>query len=195
MNIKSALSIIIALLLIGCATEEDRVRKAVEEYQALNMNDFSSYEFVSLSLDSAITHAHNISWRQAKNAEFLEYWKESLKEDEERDRELKSFAQPQRAKLWEPLIQQNKTRIDELNKFSARLDSLLQALGDQANETACEVFDYSYREKNELGAIVLRKTKLYVTPELKVEWIALDSESELPPCNELPAYFAIVKEK
>jgi hypothetical protein len=193
MSTKSAFSVITAIILIGCATEEDKIRKAVEEYQALNLNDFSSYEFVSLSLDSAITHAHNISWRLAKIEEQLEYWKESLKFNERHHRDLKSIDPQLSRVVWEPLIQQTKNRIHELNRFSAQMDSFRLALGDQANSTACEVYDYSFRETNELGAKVLRKTKLYITPELKVEWIALDGDSRLLACNELPAFLEILK--
>jgi hypothetical protein len=193
MSVNSAFSVITAIILIGCATEEDKIRKAVEEYQALNMNDFSSYEFVSLTLDSAITHAHNISSSIAHNIENLEYWKNSLKGNEEFYQDLKGFrVQLEGAKKWEEFIEGDKKIIEGLNYVSFQLDSLLNSMGAQASSKACEVYDYSYREKNEFGVVVLRKTKLYLTPELKVEWIALNDENQKRTCNELPVLIDIV---
>jgi hypothetical protein len=187
MNKKSAYNIITVLILVSCATEEDKIRKAVEEYQALNMNDFSSYEFVSLSLDSVITHAHNISRSLASNKESLEYWKGKIISHEDFIRDMRgSSVEFEVEKEWKGFIQRDNLVIERLNKFSLQLDSLYKSLGDQANSAACEVYDYSYREKNEMGATVLRKTKLYMTPELKVEWIALGEENQKTTCNELP---------
>jgi hypothetical protein len=187
MSVNSALSVMMVLFLVSCATEEDRVRKAVEEYQALNMNDFSSYEFVSLTLDSTITQSQNINHRLNQRRESLQRYKDHLANAEE-DVRLFGASFKQFAQHWEK-------EIDENQRITSQLDSLLLSLGDKANIVSCTIYSYTYRENNELGAKVLRSGKLYLTPELEVKRIALDSDSELLTCNELPAYLEIVKQK
>lgn len=187
MNKKSAFSIITALILVSCATEEDRVRKAVEEYQALSMNDFSSYEFVSLTFDSAMTQAHNINQRLDQYRESLQRYKNHLA-DAEGDVRLFGAGFEEFAEHW-------KKEIDKNQRITSQLDSMILSFGDKASTVACSIYSYTYRENNEIGAKVLRSAKLYMTPELEVKRIALDSGSELLTCNELPAYLEIVKEK
>jgi len=186
MNKKSVLLIISALMFVGCAMEEDEIRKAVEEYQALNMNDFSSYEFVSLTLDSAMTQAHNINESKTLYQKNLEQYKPMLKEVEADNRRFGGG--------FEDFIRRYQNQMEKDRKVVERLDSLLQGLGEQANSVACFVYNYSYRENNEFGARVLRVAKLYMTPELEVKTIALERGKELVTCNQLEATEEILEQ-
>jgi hypothetical protein len=191
MNRYVASGIVSALILIGCDSSEDRVRKAVETYQELNMNDYKSYEFVSLTLDSNITHSQNIEWWLSLNREEIARNEEGLKEDEDFLKFLSSPIYYSRAhdeliELTKQNISRKKVNIESVNSHSVKLDSLRESMGDKINTTACIVYSYSYREKNELGAVVLRRTKLFITPDLRVVHIAIDEDSKPGPCNSLP---------
>jgi hypothetical protein len=152
------------------------------------MNDFSSYEFVSLTLDSAMTQADNLKERIDKIRSSLKFSEEGI----ERAKGMPSLLRE--GGFYESQVSIYQEAVERDRRILSELETLLASLGEQANEIACNVYSYTYRENNEVGAKFLRSGKLYLTPELEVKRKALDSGSELLTCNELPAYFEILKE-
>ena len=141
-------SFLIVLAFIS-VNDLEKVKEKAEEYLNQNLNDPSSYEFVSLEHVHDITQEDNLNYR-------IDYFTD-----------------------------RNESIAEDLKK-------LKNDLGEDVTKVACKAYEFNFRAKNEYGALILNKTRLFVSNEYEVRRIAYKEAQWLNSCNELEEYREIV---
>lgn len=163
---------IVALCSCGSTgnSNEKKVREVVEAKLKAEMNDWSSYEFVSLEVVDTIKYIDNINFRK-------EYFKSNI----DRNKEMYEKTNNE---LYS-------TRKDSI--ILAGIDSIQNLMGDKVNEDAAYLYDYKFRGKNKLGAVVLDEYLIYISPDWEVIQMTKDRKNLYNNPGEFPGYVNLVK--
>ena len=121
---------------------EKKVREVVEAKLKTEMNDWSSYEFVSAEAIDTIKYIDNINFR-----------KEQFRDNIEREKRTSGSGLDFSASI-------NKDSI-----ILAGIDSIQNAMGNKVNEDVAYLYKYKLRGKNKLGAVILEEYLIYISPQ------------------------------
>lgn len=175
--------------LSSCNLFTDPVRKSAEAYLMENLNDPSSYEFVSLAPLDTITYLENIEGRLEdfqrsldRAVKQLEFFSDIKAEDDAMG-SVSSMAE-----WYTDGIETEQKNIDRNKAIIAGIDSIRTALGDRVNEVACYGYAFDYRANNAMGGLTLYRTTLQITPDNRVVAIAEDAGKIIVYPNNFPGY-------
>lgn len=146
---------------------EKKVREVVEAKLKTEMNDWSSYEFVSLEVVDTIKYIDNINFR-----------KKDFKERIEREK-------------GSHINFSNSIEKDSLILIG--IDSIQNAMGDKVNEDAAYLYDYKFRGKNKLGAVILEEYLIYISPNWEIIQMTNDRKNLYDNTGDFPGYVELVK--
>ncbi|TLP75694.1 hypothetical protein [Maribacter sp. ACAM166] len=169
-------------------TQQDIVKKNVEEYLKPKMNDPESYEFVELKLTDSVLYSDNVKYRKEYFEKDLKFEKGELKRQEKYKNEFPSM-------YSEEKISKLNAEIEKIEKILSEIDRLSTELGDKANNPASYTYYYSLRGNNKLGAKVLSEYILQTSPapDFKVLNLADNKDQILLNPNEFPGYREMIK--
>lgn len=146
---------------------EKKVREVVEAKLKTEMNDWSSYEFVSLEVVDTIKYIDNINFR-----------KKDFKERIEREKgSHMNFS----------------NSIEKDSLILIGIDSIQNAMGDKVNEDAAYLYDYKFRGKNKLGAVILEEYLIYISPNWEIIQMTNDRKNLYDNPGDFPGYVELVK--
>lgn len=146
---------------------EKKVREVVEAKLKTEMNDWSSYEFVSLEIADTIKYIDNINFRK-------KYFKERIKREKD-----------------SPINFSNSIERDSL--ILIRIDSIQNLMGDKVNEDAAYLYNYKFRGKNKLGAVILEEYLIYISPNWEIIQMTNDRKNLYDNPGDFPGYVDLVK--
>lgn len=146
---------------------EKKVREVVEAKLKTEMNDWSSYEFVSLEVLDTIKYIDNINFRK-------KYFKESIKREKD-----------------SPINFSNSIERDSLILIG--IDSIQNLMGDKVNEDAAYLYKYKFRGKNKLGAVILEEYLIYISPNWEIIQMTNDRKNLYDNPGGFPGYVDLVK--
>lgn len=184
---------IVAFGLISCQsdkepTQQDIVKKNVEEYLKPKMNDPESYEFAELKLTDSILYSGNVQYRK-------EYFGRNLKSDKD-DLERQERYKTEISSMYsEEKVSELNAKIGKNEKILSEIDRLSTELGDKVNNVASYTYNYSFRGNNKLGAKVLNEYILQTNPapDFKVLNLAKNRTQVLLNPNDFPGYREMIK--
>ncbi len=178
--------------LISCSvkqpTQDDIVKKNLEEYVKEKMNDPSSYEFVKLELKDSITYNDNIEYRKDDFRRNMEYDLNSLQRQETYKAEIPSMYD-------EKEVEELKAKIEKNEKILSKIDSLATLLGDKKNEVASFTYLFSFRGNNALGVKILNEYVVQTNPapDFKIINMTDDKNKIFLNPNDFPGYREMIK--
>lgn len=149
---------------------EKKVREVVEEKLKTEMNDWSSYEFVSLEVLDTIKYIDNINFRK-------EYFKSNID-------------------MKRPMYEKTNDELYSIKKDSiilAGIDSIQNLMGDKINEDVAYLYNYKFRGKNKLGAVILEEYLIYISPNWEVIQMTNDRKKLYSNPGDFPGYVELVK--
>ncbi|QXP61541.1 hypothetical protein [Olleya sp. HaHaR_3_96] len=169
-------------------TQQDIVKKNVEEYLKPKMNDPESYEFAELKLTDSILYSDNVKYRKEYFEKNLKYDKDDLERQERYKTEIPSM-------FSEEKVTELNSKIEKNEKILSEIDRLSTELGDKANDVASYTYYYSFRGNNKLGAKVLNEYILQTnpSPDFKVVNLAKNRDQVLLNPNDFPGYLEMIK--
>lgn len=165
--------LLICAIVTLCSCEksnEEKVREVVEEKLKAEMNDWSSYEFVSLEILDTIKYIDNINFRK-------KYFKSCI----DMNKQL-------HGKTSDEFYNIKKDSV-----ILAGIDSIQNLMGDKVNEDVAYLYNYKFRGKNKLGAIVLDEYLIYISPNREVIQMTNDRKNLYENPGEFPGYIDLVK--
>lgn len=149
---------------------EKKVREVVEAKLKTEMNDWSSYEFVSLEVLDTIKYIDNINFRK-------EYFKSNID-------------------MKKTMYEKTSDEFYNIKKDSiilAGIDSIQNLMGDKVNEDVAYLYNYRFRGKNKLGAVILDEYLIYISPDWEVIQMTNDRKNLYENPGEFPGYIDLVK--
>ncbi len=192
LTIAFVLLAFIIIGLISCSvkqpTQDDIVKKNLEEYIKEKMNDPSSYEFVKLELKDSITYNDNIEYRKDDFRRNMEYDLNSLQRQETYKAEIPSMYD-------EKEVEELKAKIEKNEKILSKIDSLATLLGDKKNEVASFTYLFSFRGNNALGVKILNEYVVQTNPapDFKIINMTDDKNKIFLNPNDFPGYREMIK--
>jgi len=182
----------IALGLASCSekqfTQDDIVKRNIEEYVKEKMNDPSSYEFVKLELIDSITFNDNIEYRKDFFGRNMEYDRSSLESQERYKTEIPSMYDEKEVEALQAKIEKNK-------RVLSKIDSLATLLADRRNEVASYTYIFSFRGNNALGAKILNEYIVQTdpAPDFKIINMTDDKDKIFLNPNDFPGYREMIE--
>ncbi len=192
LTIAFVLLAFITIGLISCSvkqpTQDDIVKKNLEEYVKEKMNYPSSYEFVKLELKDSITYNDNIEYRKDDFRRNMEYDLNSLQRQETYKAEIPSMYD-------EKEVEELKAKIEKNEKILSKIDSLATLLGDKKNEVASFTYLFSFRGNNALGVKILNEYVVQTNPapDFKIINMTDDKNKIFLNPNDFPGYREMIK--
>lgn len=153
------------------AKPEDIIRKNVEAFLADKLNDPESYEFVALKIIDTVLYKQNIE-------EYERMEESDIKLNEDRIEKLLEYKKTLPSLFDENELKNQQQELTKNKDVLIRLDSIKSALGEKINETAAYLYEFSFRGKNSLGALVLNNYYLQVSAEPDFEILNMTNETD-----------------
>lgn len=184
--------VFISLGLKSCSekqpTQDDVVKKNVEEYIKEKMNDPSSYEFVKLELMDSITFNDNIEYR--KN-----YFNRSMESDQSLLERQERYKTEMPSMYDEKDAEELKVKIEKNQRVITKIDSIANQLGERKNEVASYTYIFSFRGYNALGAKILNEYVVQTdpSPDFKIINMTGDKDKIYLNPNEFPGYREMIE--
>ena len=149
---------------------EKKAREVVEAKLKTEMNVWSSYVFVSAEVIDTIKYIDNINFRK---------------------KHFKS-----RIDMESQLYEKTSDEFYNIKKDSiilAGIDSIQNLMGDKVNEDVAYLYNYKFRGKNKLGAVVLDEYIIYISPNWEVIQMTNDRKNLYENPGDFPGYIDLVK--
>ena len=146
---------------------EKKLREVVEAKLKTDMNDWSSYEFVSAEAIDTVKYIDNINFR-----------KDFFKERIEREKGLS-------------INLSNSIKKDSLILIG--IDSIQNVMGNKVNDDVAYLYKYKFRGKNKLGALILEEYLVYISPSGELIQMTNDENKLYNNPGEFPGYVELVK--
>ena len=190
---KTFLSILVVctLFFVSCSerelTQEEIVKRNIEEKITPSLNDAKSYEFVNLTLIDSITYLNNINHRR-------ELFEMRLTNDENNiNYMIKSNEEfPDLFKSEE--MEKLKVSIKKNKNILLKINEVQKIMGDEVYNIASFTYLFEMRGNNKFGAKVLNHYYVQTSakPELEIINMTTDKDKiDLSP-NNFPNYKTIV---
>jgi hypothetical protein len=149
---------------------EKKVREVVEAKLKTEMNDWSSYEFVSAEAIDTIKYIDNINYRK-------EYFQKSI----ENNKGASNYGLDYSSSITKDSI------------ILIGIDSIQNAMGDKVNEDVAYLYKYKFRGKNKLGAVILDEYLIYISPNWEIIQMTNDPKKLYNNPGDFPGYVDLVK--
>jgi hypothetical protein len=193
---KTALLIGLGIVLTSCNLFTDPVRKSAEAYLMENLNDPSSYEFVSLVPTDTITYLENIDGRLEDFQRDLDRALSQLDfYSSEIAREEALGYTSSMTEWFTEQVETEQKNVDMNTSLVAGIDSIKTALGDRVNGVACYEYEFTYRANNAMGGLTLNRATLQITPDNEVITVAETPGKKIVYPNNFPGYIEFVRKK
>ncbi|WP_072765551.1 hypothetical protein [Arenibacter nanhaiticus] len=168
-------------------TQQDIVRKNIEEHIKPKMNDPESYEFAELILADSVLYKDNIEYRKEYFERNLGYDQENLERQEKYKKEIPSIFNPEE-------VEELNSKIETNKKILSEIDRLESELGESVHEVASYTYIFRFRAVNGLGAKMLNEYLVQTNPapDLGIINIAEDRNELLLNPNDFPGYKAMI---
>ncbi|WP_430811304.1 MULTISPECIES: hypothetical protein [unclassified Carboxylicivirga] len=181
--------IFVLIALLGCSkqpTQYDIVKRNAKLYTIPQLNDPSSYEFASLKLIDSVLYRDNIEYKKQNIKWLLQSDKDMLKSAEDARNRGGLLAEL----TDEKQIQDYKGNIKKLEGILKDIEAKKLSLGDTINQAASYTYEYSFRAKNAMGALVLEKYIVQTKPAPSFDIInmAKNANKVLLNPNSFPGY-------
>jgi hypothetical protein len=165
-------------------TQDEIVKKNVEEYIKPKLNDPKSYEFVKLELADSVLFSDNVKYRR-------NYFQDNL----ERYREDLVYRTENPLMYDEVEIGETKEKIANTEKILIEINSLETKLGTRTNEVASYTYIFQFRGNNALGVKTLNTYYVQTgsSPELLVTNMTDDLDKIFFNPNDFPGYREMIK--
>jgi uncharacterized lipoprotein NlpE involved in copper resistance len=150
---------------------DDIVEKNAEAFLADKLNDPTSYEFVSLKIVDTISFKQNIE-------EYKRMGETDMKWNEDRIEKLLDYKKTLPSLFDKDELNKQKQELVENKKMLNGIDSIETSLGEKVNQTAAYLYEFSFRGKNSLGALVINNYYLQVSAEPDFEVLNMTNETD-----------------
>lgn len=169
-------------------TREEVIRSNVEKILYTNLNDSTSYEFVSIEILDSVSYADNIEDRVKFFVKDLEDEKSKL-DDQARYKSLKSYSYDPKS------VEKIKQSIKRNEYVLAGIDSIKASLIGAQDSVASYSYLFKFRAANAFGAKVINSYIVQTDPQPSygVINIAQNREKVYLTPNEFPGYRELVK--
>lgn len=164
-------------------TQDEIVKKNIEEYLKSKMNDPASYEFVKLELIDSVLFSNNIEYRKDYFNRNMESDQNSLERQERYKIEIPSmFNKKEVADL--------KANIEKNRRILEKIDSIATQLGERTHEVASYKYVFTFRGNNAFGAKILNEYIVQTdpSPDFKIINMTDDKDKIYLNPNDFPGY-------
>jgi hypothetical protein len=170
-------------------TQDEIVKKNIEELMVAQMNDPESYEFVKIELLDSVLYSDNIEFRRKHFQRELYGDQGTLITQEEYKTQFPILYDKRK-------VQELKEQIEKNERILFKIDSLETQLGNRKKEVASYTYIFSFRGKNSFGAKILNEYVLQTdpAPHFKIINFTDDKEKIYLNPNEFPGYKEMIND-
>lgn len=95
-----------------------------------------------------------------------------------------------------PMYEKTNDELYSIKKDSiilSGIDSIQNLMGDKINEDVAYLYNYKFRGKNKLGAVILEEYLIYISPNWEVIQMTNDRKKLYSNPGDFPGYVDLVK--
>lgn len=164
-------------------TQNEIVKKNIENQLMQSMHDTSSYEFVKIQLIDSILFIENINYR-------TEYFKNDISSIESNIKRIENYKTSLPALYNEKELKRESEKLNRNKIILSKIDSLKKIIASDTNKVASYTYLFGFRGKNKLGAKILSNyfVQTKTSPDFEIINMVKDKNKLYLNPNDFPGY-------